>query len=511
MYAKYNDPSQVTRERSSLTKVICYEDLGRDYYSRYTTKMFISCTILFPIFFITMTAIVVRSLHTEINVAVAKPSNHGNIAALILIGIFGECTVLGMDIAGVIYVYEKSDVFKDDKQELKNAANLIVPYVTLAFDLAIAIWMILGLLYLWCSRIHKGNNELSKDYLTQVLPFCFKPCFYIIFGELNHNEAWDMPDDTPANITASQQELASLPGSRASDTKIIAVRRTEWILICMLVAPLFSVSSHIGFILVAWITEPSKTTAVAIVSLTIFVYAFLMFRQCYMANVDVDVKGKPFFSYFICFYPLVQVIIHLYSCIKASCSSGNNSTEFKKLLTDPKSTQRESTIFDTQAFCLIIPWGLFTVGALAFIVISFYELPLETLDLIEYLQNIFQIFFAVIALLITYKIFILSEPEMQKFFKHIRTRYENSPNTNARAQHEDINQEGEAVPSTSDHGDIVVVKSKPSGAASTTTQGASATDSRSPYFYEGTMDDTEVAGELTGELMSVVIHRLPKN
>ncbi len=194
VYAKYNDPSRVTRERSSLTKVVCYEDLGRDYYSRYTTKMFISCTILIPIFFITMTAIVVRSLHTEINVALAKPSNHGNMAALILIGIFAECTVLGMDIAAVIYVYEKSDVFKNDTQELKNAANLIVPYVTLAFDLAIAIWMILGLLYLWCSHIRINRNGC----LTRIFPLCFKPCFYIIFGELNHDGAWDMPDMTPA-------------------------------------------------------------------------------------------------------------------------------------------------------------------------------------------------------------------------------------------------------------------------------------------------------------------------
>ena len=56
---------------------------------------------------------------------------------------------------------------------------------------------------------------------------------------------------------------------------------------------------------------------------------------------------------------------------------------------------------------MMLGWGLLLVASLAFVVISFDEIPFKTLDLMTYLLNIFQIFIFVVAFLVTYKIFVL--------------------------------------------------------------------------------------------------------
>ncbi len=89
-----------------------------------------------------------------------------------------------------------------------------------------------------------------------------------------------------------------------------------------------------------------------------------------------------------------------------------------------KHKEKESSkIFNTQAFCITIPWGILSTGSLAMVIISFYDLPVQTLDIVEYLLEIFQVFIVVIALLVTYKVFTLSEPEMPRFFKHLKEAY----------------------------------------------------------------------------------------
>ncbi len=94
--------SQVVRELSPHIIVTCYDkDLPNNFYHSKYVSLFISCI---PIFFITIISVVVRSLHTDITIALEKPINHGNLSAMILIGIFGEFVILGMDIAAVIYL-----------------------------------------------------------------------------------------------------------------------------------------------------------------------------------------------------------------------------------------------------------------------------------------------------------------------------------------------------------------------------------------------------------------------
>ena len=106
--------------------------------------------------------------------------------------------------------------------------------------------------------------------------------------------------------------------------------------------------------------------------------------------------------------------------------------ELKPLLTGQKERESAKESFNTQALCIVLGWGLLVVGSLAFIIVAFYKVPFKTLDLATYLLNIFQILIVVIAALITYKVFMFSEPEIHRFIKKVRTAFEDKekPNRN---------------------------------------------------------------------------------
>ncbi len=372
---------------------------------------------------------------------------------MILIGIFGEFVILGMDIAAVIYVFGKNntEIYIDESNPMKKAPNLLVAPITLGFDSLVLMYMLMGLLYLWCSHVHKDierNCEICK--CCKCIPlFCLQrcllaTCFYAVFGKLKLTaEAWKMPEENTGElinaIDGDKKELyekeappsaQSQAGKDSKETQSIAIRRTQWILLFMLVAPLFSIASHSGYILVAWITEPSKATSVALIMTAISVYSFLLFRQCYVVNADIERK-HPCWSILILIYPLCQVGVHIAyivkycSCCKKCKENNNDGVLLEDVFKGPHKEKEPSKklMFNTQAFCITIPWGILSTGSLAMVIISFYDLPVQTLDIVEYLLEIFQVFIVVIALLVTYKVFTLSEPEMQRFFKHLKEAY----------------------------------------------------------------------------------------
>ncbi len=474
-YAKYQDTHRVVRELSPHIKVTCYdEDLHNNFYDSKYTRLFISCTLLIPIFFITIISVVVRSLNTNIIIAFEKPINNGNLSAMILIGIFGEFVILGMDIAAVIYVFPKTD----DTSISLTEPNLYVAVITLGFDSLVLMCMLTGLLYLCCSHLHKDMErncfticerckEIPLCCLQCCLPLCLTACFYVVFGKLKDTtEAWKMPEEnTGESINATDEERQKLvtkesiseeaqgaqPQPSAGEEKFQAgndsketqtgdaIHRTQWIMLFMLVAPLFSIASHSGYILVAWITEPSKATSVALILTAISVYSFLLFRQCYVVNAAINMKCRCW-SICILLWPIWQVIVHI-ACIVKYCSCkkcekaekgiedciGEKPEDGMSLIDVFKGQRKEKEsskiLFNTQAFCITIPWGILSTGSLAMVIISFYDLPVQTLDIVEYLLSIFQVFIVVIALLVTYKVFMLSEPEMQKFFKYLNKQY----------------------------------------------------------------------------------------
>lgn len=393
-------------------------------------------------FFIAMLSIVVRSYNSQINSELARERNFGNFAAMVLVGIFAECLIVGMDIAAVYYVYTKQYEYKD--YHLQHTVNLFVTAITLAFDGAVGLFLLLCLIYLWCSLYHRDATTscpqcriCPRIFLEIFLSCCVIPCFYAIFGNVKQAKGLEMPENYE-RVNRADAPVAIKTASQ----------RTSWILLTMLIAPLFSLASHSGYILVAWLTQPSQTTATALFAFALILIASLILRQCYKANADIELDFRCW-SIVILVYPFIQCGLHvknvgglmwsyLYSYkyreevlqdvdpkpeqVGQVHEGRLQRGELTHLLTAKPATLSEKP-FNTQAFCIVMGWSILVVGGLAFIVISFYEIPFQTLDLLSYLLNIFQIFIVIITLLITYKIFMLGEPDIQRFFKQIRKTY----------------------------------------------------------------------------------------
>ena len=418
-YAKVNDPDRVIRDPSIHVQAICADELKADYYHSAKTRLFMACTAVIPLLFIATLSMVVRSFHKEINNELAKTRNHGNFAAFVVVGIFAQWVIVGMDIAAVIYVFTNQHEYKD--YQLQQTINLFVTAILLAFDSVVGLIQLVCLSYIWCALCHKdsakncpylGPLQCTKLCMENTCPYCLIPCFYAIFGYKVQKKVWNMHN------YGNEEEVKR------------ATQKTSWIMLTMLIAPFFSIASHSGYILISWLTQPSTATSTALITVFVFTYTFLITRQCYTVNSGSDLKFTCW-SCVICLYPLYQLckhceaakeLCHEYHNYKTDGQDSGDGDELIPLL-EPKAIKQSKSHFNLQAFCLTLGWGVLLVASLAFVIISFYEIPLKTLDLVTYLLNVFQIFIVVIALLVTYKVFTLSEPEFLRFFRHMRETY----------------------------------------------------------------------------------------
>ena len=74
---------------------------------------------------------------------------------------------------------------------------------------------------------------------------------------------------------------------KAKVQKVINV----WVTSGVAVAPFLCFSSHAGYILMAWVTDPVRTTTTFFIALGCCLYLFFMFRQCYTVYAEDSDEG----------------------------------------------------------------------------------------------------------------------------------------------------------------------------------------------------------------------------
>ena len=159
----------------------------------------------------------------------------------------------------------------------------------------------------------------------------------------------------------------------------------------ILITSLSFVSFHAGYIFAAWVTEPSKTTSVAVLSIAIVAFIFIMFRFLYI-----------FFEYLIKKY---------WKCCEECCSTFCKEKKKKVMNT--------TTILVCTSVVAIIGVGLICV-----VLYSFYILPLPTIGLVEHLQNIVNVCIVLLAALVTYKLIGANESDTEKFLRILNKSYQ---------------------------------------------------------------------------------------
>ena len=193
-----------------------------------------------------------------------------------------------------------------------------------------------------------------------------------------------------------------------------------WFVASLIVFPLFIITSHTGYILVAWLTEPDKTTSLAFLATGIILFLFIMTRALYMV-------GKNYNSGLTCrrnaccavttrlLCPFIFPI--LYICSEVPSDSNN--------LFKHKTSRVPFQRFSMTGLYIAGSCGLVVVGFVALTVSAFIQIPLQTVSLPGYLQNIVQIIFVLIAALVSYKVLNFSETDAAKFLRRFVNQYLN--------------------------------------------------------------------------------------
>ena len=143
--------------------------------------------------------------------------------------------------------------------------------------------------------------------------------------------------------------------------------KSNWFKLLIVAVAVIFVSAHVNYILAAWITEPSKTTSVAILALALIFLLYIMNK-------------------------------FLYSFAKARMEFINVYRR-KELGT----------------LCITITGAIVGVFVISIEVAAFYILPLPAVNLADYLENILMVSVFLVTALITYK--IIKDSNTEKLLK----------------------------------------------------------------------------------------------
>ena len=249
--------------------------------------------------------------------------------------------------------------------------NLSVVYVTLIFDILFIIPLFLCIIFFVNITELFGHNSLTLRKFLQM--FIGKKSFSLI-NQMAH-----------------------------SNSETIA-----FVLPILLATPLLCISSHIGYVLLAWVTEPSKCTTSLLLYYAIVVFFYFILRKFY--------------------------ILHQKKCIMLNFKKVNN---VEQGVCDRKnvhtSTQRRRYTFSVievqaerinpQAHCIVMFYSIFLVSITMMTIFIFRLLPIASQNLISYLFNALELMIVFISTQIAFRLFFSSDFNFREAVKSFRERF----------------------------------------------------------------------------------------
>ena len=441
VYAKFTTPGNIERV-NTFARAVCAEELENIFYSGNEKFDFIivCLTILLPFIFLLIFIIFIRNVHDDAIKSFTHPSKHGILVAMSLCGILVSIGVLVFDILACYVVASGNHEYANDITG--TPLNLYIVFGTLACDSLFTIPLLFCIVYVFA---YNGKNYFKVcckcDITCSASEWLKNSLIAIIIGK-----------NTLEKVT------------RLSDNDVIALMFSA-----MLISPLLSFASHIGYILLAWLTEPSKCTTILILFYILTVYFYLSFRKCYKHYARIHItcsclekKVKSNSDNHVYENDIPLVIVNSRSEHKhMSESSANAKTEHL----DSKPAEKESSTvvtnkpacksasdesfmgsemkderydcccltidkvekkhINTQAFCLLFFFSFFFLGIMVMIVTIIIVLPLSSEELVTYLFNVFQLTIVIISTQVAYELYFGSSFSLKHVFQKFREVFAN--------------------------------------------------------------------------------------
>ena len=336
--------------------------------SRFFNLVLIAFSIFVPFACILAFLVQIRNAGDKTLDFVIDSSKHGTLVGVVLTGTAVSFVILAVDILASLAVIRNRHEYSE---YISNSAlNLRVIFVHTIWVILTNFFLLLCFLYIVvCSHL---------------IPVCCGkgPCHKLV---------------TALVVLVVGRTTFGKIGQHAKHPTVSAV------FLIMLGLPFISVSPHLGYILIAWLSESSKFNASLVLFYIILIILVVIFRKCYTSHSTLR-----------------------FSCCQCKKSYGDRDTtpqgsrdiELGNVESDSEDSlerakSRKERIFgatgcitfnksetsdiNTHAFSLLIFYGVFILALVAIIILTIVMLPFTAGEFITYIVNIVQLIIVFVA------------------------------------------------------------------------------------------------------------------
>lgn len=372
----------MVQDFTSSAQAVCNNSLKETDYFGNDVQLYFILVLLMPVMITAILVLVIRSTHNSIHTKLTQSlTGYRNLAGLTLASIHILMFVLVMDCFAVHYY--NTDMHELSHNAVRGHINLFSTAMTISFDLLVTLQFLFFMIYLSCA-LFGDEYRITKWFLESGLLCLIMPYFYAMLGK-----------------EEMEQMIRDLKSSDRDENKIKKKLKT-WVVSGIMFAPLFSFASHAGYILLAWVTEPARTTAIFLAAVASFLYLFLLFRQCYVVYEDTENEGL-FSCVYLLLMPLLTVALHIKNMAgltkRILCNSGYENID---------SFTPQKTEFSLFGFFVACSWGWLIAGSLVFVLYTlFFKMPItvSSSQLTATLETTVQIIVVVLGFLISVRLF----------------------------------------------------------------------------------------------------------
>ena len=382
---------------------MCADELYDAYWRNSDFKYTVAAATFVGPFLFIMLVIAFYSVKTFIisnestSVIVKRTLQNKNLVASVSLGIYVSIYILILDILAVNVVSSCNHEYAPELSRRSLPFNFWVSYITLICD------------FLAC------------------IVFLLVPALYLFIMSLSNHWPWDRVYAGITRIRCCKEDDVNC------------------ILSLLLMAPVSCVTSHFGYILLAWLTHPSRSTTTLILYYFLFSYLFIAFRRSYKTGCKLDkiIKKK-------------QLLRNLDNQPSPQGGSASPSPQgIAPVLpqgggapalpqeASPQGTdaKKKFKAINLLVFFATLLLGIIYLGVAVIFTMVVYLVPLASEDLFNYLLNVTEFIIIVVSTQYAYKLFAGKKFSLKRSLKYIK----NVVNKNGAAATEPSNENVQGI------------------------------------------------------------------
>ncbi len=368
-YSKFNNPEGIVRDVTSVAQALCVEDIESGYFDHANVTIYIAAKFVLPVAASVASVTIISNYYSTLMEKVTDPNNRPNFVGVTMAGIYLSLYMIAVDSAAItFYVLNKTEY--QFYHSISKSRSLQLTYYTFITECALSASVFFAaMLIQTCIGIKSRPIKLSRrKHTVPIILIAFAVDFFALILVNKISQNYFIVLATTLSFLVLLAIIAFIV--------FYWTAPIDFFLTWFITLPIIFGSSHVDYILVAWLTEPAKTTSVSILAIAITFYLFILSRSLYKLISKITSKSNFW---------------------KIWCS------EVLKLAV---------------TFLL----GLCGVGLASLQIAAFYLLPFPSIRIVDYLDNIFQISLVIFGGLITYKIISGQDSDTKKFLKQFNSQ-----------------------------------------------------------------------------------------